>query len=546
MSAPANSIVPAYVEPFRIEDLLESAAFPHAAGQLRLKETHLSWVVLTGYYAYKIKKPVHFDFVDASTLGLRRALCEEELHLNRRFARDLYLDVVPIVREGGRLRIGGPGEAEAVEYAIRMHEFAGTQELAHQLAQRTVTPHDMSSLATYLADLHVRAAVAPAESSYGSFELTRSQMNDNFELLRGHLNNAQTRAELDGLMQWTRDGLQSLQPLIEARKRSGFVRECHGDLHIGNIVRWQQQWLPFDCLAFDPKLRWIDVMSEVAFLFMDLLAQARDDLAYQFLSGYLEQTGDYEGLRLLPVYAAYRALVRAKVDALGAEAAGLERIQALEARLTERLRIAARFQHPQTPALLLMHGVTACGKSSLSEQLVSAVPALRVRSDLERKRQAGVPATAQRSFAVNAGDYSSPATGRLYARLLECADAALAAGCNAVIDATFLRRSQRQLFRQLALRRHCRFLILTCSTDRATLDARLRTRLRTHLDPSEANQAVLEEQLKTQELLDAQEQRHAVRIDTGWLISDAAIGNIKWQLQHLQPLTSSPEAPTLL
>lgn len=511
---------------FRIEDMLVPAAFPHAVTHLDLKETHVSWVVLTGHLAYKIKKPVRYEFIDATTLELRHALCEEELRLNRRLAPDLYLDVVAIGHENGRLQIGGRGEP--VEYAVRMREFDPSEQLDAQLAQNAVTPHDLSTFAARLADLHDQAAVAEPDSPYGAYECVRAQMFDNLAPLRAHLQDVEALLTLDGLTRWTGDSLARLEPLISLRKQSGRVRECHGDLHARNIVRWRQQWLPFDCLEFAADLRWIDVMSDVAFLFMDLIARGHADLAYEFLSRYLEKTGDYPGLRLLPLYAAYRALVRAKVDALGAETAGLEERQTLNAHLAQRLKIAVRFMEAGLPALVIMHGVTACGKSWLSEQLIAAIHAVRMRSDLERKRLAGEAPVRRRAFEVGEGAYATSSINQTYERLLECAESVLEGGCSAIVDATFLKAGHREMFHALALRRRCPFLIVSCCTDRATLKARLERRTRSGLDPSEATLDVLEEQLRIQEPLTVEEQSHTVQIDTSRLTSaDAGIEAIK-------------------
>ena len=327
---------------FNIEDLLLGAAFPHPVTRLQLKQTHISWVLLTGPFAYKIKKPVRYDFIDASTLERRKFLCEEELRLNRRFAPDLYVEVVAIVAGKGRLSVGGRGNP--LEFAVKMRQFDPSQELAELLARDGVTAQDMRSLADTVADSHIRAAVAPANGPYGTFPKVQAPILGNFELLRRHLGGEAERTLLEQLAVWTCDSLARLKPLIQTRLQSGDVRECHGDLHARNIVRWQQLWLPFDCLEFDPELRWIDVMADTAFLFMDLVSRRREDLACEFLSRYLEETGDYAGLRLLPLYASYRALVRAKVDALGAESASPAERAALETRLTERLATAVAVQ----------------------------------------------------------------------------------------------------------------------------------------------------------------------------------------------------------
>jgi aminoglycoside phosphotransferase family enzyme/predicted kinase len=508
------------VNAFRVEELLTGAAYPHAAAHLRLHQTHISWIVLTGPYAYKIKKPVHFPFLDASTLERRRRLCEEELRLNLRFAPDLYVDVVPIVRHDGGLVVGGAGEP--IEFAVRMHEFDPSQELAALLDERAVTSGDIRSIAGQVAGAHLQADVAPADGPFGTFEKVRAPMLDNFALLRSLLQDPEELRQLGRLSSWCADSLARLEPAIRGRLRDGMVRECHGDLHARNIVRWRQRWLPFDCLEFDPDLRWIDVIGDVAFLYMDLVSRQRADLASEFLNRYLEETGDYAGLRLLPLYAAYFALVRAKVDALDAANATAAQLETLKARLAQRLAAAMRFMEKRPPALVLMHGVSGSGKSWLSERLVPEIRAVRIRSDLERKRLSG------------AGDYAAAAVDRTYQRLAECAECALDGGCNVIIDATFLERAHRDLFRALARRRHCGFLIVSCSTDTVTLGARIDRRADGGGDPSEATRAVLDHQLRSQQPLAADEMPEVVTVDTSRLVSaDAAIAALRARLTAL-------------
>jgi len=499
--------------PFSIRELLVASCYPHAVTHLRLKETHLSWIVLTGHYAYKIKKPVSYDFIDASTLERRRFLCDEELRLNRRFAPELYLDVVPITRDSGRLMVGGTGKA--LEYAVRMREFAESEELASRLDRDAVAVEEIQAIAARLADAHRRAAVADAASRFGTLDAVRQPMLDNFSPLRTHLGDVRRLQLVERLEDWTRGSLARLRSLIEARRLAGMVRECHGDLHSRNIVLWSRQWMPFDCLEFDPALRWIDVISDVAFLYMDLVSRSRAALGYHFVSGYLECTGDYEGLKLVPLYSAYRALVRAKVDALGAETADAQALEGLRSRLEHRLDTAAGFVDAAPPALIIMHGVTASGKSWLSDRLIGAIPAVRVRSDLERKRLAGVAALAKRAVGVGEGDYSTEKTRAVYERLLDCAAAALDGNCSIIVDATFLDRLQRDAFRSLAKRMGRRFLIVSCIADPAILAGRLDARARGGFDPSEATRAVLKRQLQDAQPLGAEEGIQSIVIDMG-------------------------------
>ncbi|HSC07123.1 MAG TPA: AAA family ATPase [Steroidobacteraceae bacterium] len=512
-------------------DQVTPAAFAHAVTHLRVIETHISWVVLTGPYAYKIKKPVRFDFLDAGTLERRQALCNEELRLNRRLAPDLYLDVLPVVREAGHLRFGGNGPV--VEYAVRMHEFDPGQELGNQLAMGAVSVGEMTALGCALAEFHRQAAVAAPDSPFGDVASVRGQILDNMTVLEAHADASQDMAALRRLDEWLRQAVIRSAALISERKLGGAVRECHGDLHARNIVRWRGRWTPFDCIEFNPDLRWIDMVSDVAFLFMDLAAHRRHDLAHALLSRYLEDGGDYPGLRLLPLHAVYRALVRAKIDALAAQAVSAERAQVLRAREALRVRVATELMSHRQPALLITHGLTASGKSWLSERLVPAVPALRVRADLERKRLARLGPLESSHSGVAEKLYAAAVTDRAYERLTECADAALAAGFKVVVDASFLRAGQRERFRQLAAERRVPFLILSCHADVATLDARLEARAHAGRDPSEATRAVLDYQLTSQEPLTPTEQAVSVVIDSTRLTLDAGIEAIKARLRDL-------------
>lgn len=486
---------------------LDAASFPHPVTHLQRRETAISWLVLTGQYVYKIKKPVHFDFLDASTLQRRRFLCEEELRLNRRFAPDLYEALVPIAERHGHPEVGSSGAP--IEYAVRMRQFEASEELAAQLGSGGggVGANDLAGLGARLADWHAESPVAQ-DPHCGDVELVRSQVMDNFSALRAHLGD-QHAGQLQSLQEWTQAQLQRLTALLEERRRGGRVRECHGDLHAGNVVRWQGRWVPFDCLEFEPRLRWIDVISDVSFLFMDLMSRSRSDLAHAFVSGYCERGGDYEGLRLLRFFAVYRALVRAKVDAMSIAgdaahpgAAHSARSDDARARLHGRLDAAEQLSRSGAPALLLMHGVTASGKSWLSEQLISAFGAVRVRSDLERRRLLGT------------GAYSAQATETTYARLLSCARSALMAGMRIIVDATFLERIHRRSYRALARECACPLVLLDCQAPESVLRSRVRERAHSGTDPSEATTEVLETQLAMRQAFDGEERAFLIEIDT--------------------------------
>lgn len=469
-----------------IQQLLDPAAYSHPIQQPRLLETHISWVVLTGPFAYKIKKPVRYDFLDASTLELRKQYCEEELRLNRRLAADLYLDVVPISMVNGQLRVNASG-AEPIEYAVRMRQFDTQDVLTDLLERQDVRPQEIIELARLLAHFHLDAPRSASEATPKHTEGLFDAVLATSEQLATQDAGTDNADQLARILRWLRAVACDLEPALQAREREHFVRECNGDLHSGNIVRWRNALLPFDGIEFDPALRWIDVMNDVAFLVMDLVSRERTDLALTFLNAYLEITGDYDGVRLLPFYATYRALVRAKVDALAIQQSH-SNSDSLRERFNRRIHTAGHWIDRACPTMVLMHGVSGSGKSWLSERLVAALPAVRVRSDLERKRLRLEPGKGEL--------YSPDMNHRTYARLAECAESCLQAGLNVIVDATFLERTDRDLLRGVARRLRAQCAIVACQASEATARERVHDRMLAGHDISDADDNVVTQQLR--------------------------------------------------
>jgi uncharacterized protein len=496
---------------FTPADILRPSAFPHPVTRFHVCETNISWVILTGTIAYKIKKSVQLEFIDASTLAQRRHLCEEELRLNRRLAADLYLDVVAITRDADRVCVAGHGRI--VEYAVRMKQFEAVQELPALLERDAVSRQDLVDLAQRLAQYHETAPKAPFSKDSPHTEHLHDAVLGNLATLLSHLDSETTPPEMGFLVDWTHDYLHDSLTQLRMREQSGAIRECHGDLHARNVVRWGGQLVPFDCLEFDPNLRWIDVMNDVAFLVMDLTAHVRKDLAFAFLNAYLECTGDYDGVRHLSFYSVYHALVRAMVDSLGAEN-DLGHRHEFQNRLRMRVKAAAAYVNRSAPTLFIMHGPSGSGKSWLSEQLVPLLGVVRVRSDVERKRLGGTPTSAARNVGFQQGLYTPEISHRTYARLLECAESCLKGGVDVIVDAAFLNGADRRLFLDLAIRAGFRFIILACEADPGVLTERIQKRAQLRIDPSDAGVEVLNRQLQNSDPLSADEQSAALVVDT--------------------------------
>jgi aminoglycoside phosphotransferase family enzyme/predicted kinase len=490
-------------------------AYPHAVSEpIRIAETHISWVVLTGEFAYKIKKPIKLSFLDYSTLERRHQLCEEELRLNRRLAPGLYLGVSAIGGEPGHPRIDDG--STPLEYAVRMRQFSPADELSALLAARSVTPDDVTALGTGIARFHAAAAPVPAGSAHGRAETAHRVTMDNFTELRALPEGAGWASQLAALESRIAALHRELRPLMDERRETGRVRECHGDLHCGNVVRWAGALTPFDGIEFEPGLRFIDVINDIAFLTMDLAERGHVDLRRAVLQAWTDTSGDWTGLPLLPYYESYRALVRAKVDALRAlqlEAGSPARAAAV-ADCRRYLDWATARVAGRRPVLLITCGLSGSGKTWLARRLAAHLDALHLRSDVERKRLAGLAAHEDSRSPPDAGIYTLEFNERTYRRLHDCASASLAAGEPTIVDAAFLRSHERQSFLKLALQSNVPFAIVHCHAPGTVLRDRVSARAASGGDASEAGLDVLARQPSYWEALGGDELRHVVNVDT--------------------------------
>ena len=479
---------------------------PDAAGT-RLIETHTAWIILSGEFAWKIKKPVNFGFLDYSTLEKRHFFCDEELRLNRRFAPQVYLDVVAITGSVESPRAGGDGPV--LEYAVHMRRFAEGGLLSELAEQGKLETGHIDQLIERVAVFHRDAEVAPVDTPYGEADRIHHWVRENFRQIRPSLTIAAKIEQLESVQRWTEAEHRRLEPLMRRRKQQGAIRECHGDLHLGNITLIDNRVTLFDCIEFNPELRWIDRFSEVAFLVMDLVDRGYPPYAFRFLNGYLQHTGDYEGLDLLRYYLVYRALVRAKVAMLRKQQAGADQAAA-HAEFLQYLQLARQGARRGHPALLITYGVSGTGKSTLAAKLCEAAGMLQLRSDIERKRMAGLEAGERSASAPGQGLYTADRTGQTYQRLAELAATVIEAGYAVVVDATFLQRQHREQFRSLAERYRVPFLILACRAEDAEIERRIRSRAEQGGDPSEATLEVLQQQRRVGEALAPDESDLAV------------------------------------
>ncbi len=492
-----------------IESLSRGRAFDHPVRDVRVLDTHISWVVLTGDFAYKIKKPIRLAFLDYSTLEKRRHFCELELELNRRWSPGIYLDVVPICGTFEEPVVGGSGTP--IEYAVKMIQFPQGAQLDRLLAAGQLTDTDMVELAESVAATHAALPVCDAMTPAAFFAAIRQAMLDNFDYLQDGVD-PDTVGRLDA---WTRQSLDDGRERLQARYASGHVRECHGDLHLRNLVRLPSGVFPYDCVEFSVELRTIDVISDVSFLFMDLVSRDQPRLAWSFINRYLECTGDYAGVPVLGLYTVYHALIRAKIAAIRAieRASDAERQQDRE-ETAHYCAVARQWIEAAPPRLVIMHGFSGSGKTWLSRQLLQELPVIRLRSDIERKRMHGLQETEQSGSSVAEGLYAADARAAVYERLADLAKEILDAGLNVIVDAAFLERDDRARFRELARRAGVGFVIVSASASSEELQRRIRSRQRAGGDPSEAGLSVLHYQLDHADAFDADERDDVVEVAT--------------------------------
>ncbi|QSY09851.1 AAA family ATPase [Burkholderia pseudomallei] len=485
--------------------LRRASTYPHPAGPIVRIETHLSVVYLVGRFAYKRLKPFDFGFANFSELAARRRACEAELALNRPLAAPIYLAAGPLVRRARGLRLFGAGAA--VDHVVRMRRFDERMLFSRLLARGALDAADIDAAATRLAAYHLHAPRDIPRRAYGSARELRRQLDD----MLAPLERALGAALPASLRAWCVRRCDELAAHLDARRADGYVRACHGDLHLNNVVKRGRDALMFDCIDFDDALRWIDVINDLSFLLMDLHAHDRAALAHRLLNRWLDETGDFAGLAALPLYVAYRALVRAFVATMRAGGDAAARAARIE-RARRYVDVAAHAARARRPCLLLCHGYSGSGKSVASRALADVSGAIRLSSDSERKRARPFAAVDARPLPASA--YTPQQIDAQYERLRALARDVLRAGYTALVDATFLSHARRARFFALARELGVPVYVLDFHASRACLERRVDARAAARDDRSDAGAAVLATQRASADPLDADERARTIGFDT--------------------------------
>lgn len=470
------------------------SAYPGDVVEIEVIQTHASVVFLTRDLAYKVKKPVDFGFLDYSTLPRRLEMCRAEVELNRRLAPDVYLGVVPIVAERDGVRVQGDGDA--IEYAVKMRRLPDEARLGCRLRAGEVDPQRLDELAQRLSRFHAEAHRGPEVAQMARYEVVQGNCEENFEQLRDTVARAVSQPVYDRLVASTRAELERRRALIEQRAATSVACETHGDLRLEHIYLFSDREPPrdisiVDCIEFNERFRHADPIADVAFLIMDMRAHGHRDAAQRLLEAYAVHSGDRDGTSLFPLYIAYRATVRGKVRAMQAaepEIPEPERRQALQVARGHLVQALGELSVPaERPCVLLMCGLPGTGKSVLAQALADAAGFAVIRSDVTRKKLAGLPDGASAGTTPEAGIYGADWTQRTYDACEVEAEASLFEGRRVIVDATFRNEGQRLQFLDMAQRWFVPLRIVHCVAPPDVVHERLDRR---QGDPSDADWGV--------------------------------------------------------
>jgi aminoglycoside phosphotransferase family enzyme/predicted kinase len=492
-----------------IQAMLCPEFYPHPVDEpIELIQTHVSYVLLTGQYAYKIKKAVNFGFLDFSTLEKRQHFCHEEIRLNQRGAGPIYIEVQPISQSHNQFSLN---DASApVEYALKMHQFREEDLFISLFEQGKLTEELMIRLGKFVAEFHQSSPTNDYILSFGEVAQVRQAFDENYQQTEAYIGKVQTDRQFQDTKAYTDDFFTNRAALFKERIQRKLIKECHGDLHLRNIAFLKRQIILFDCIEFNEPFRFVDVMYDIAFAVMDLDARSHSDLGNVFLNTYVEQTGDWEGLQLLPLYLSRQAYVRAKVTSFLLDDPNID-----EEGKRQASRVAANYyylawQYTQTPPvgkLIMVTGLSGSGKSTVSRYIAKQTKAIHIRSDAVRKHLAGIPVDQRGTAEIYAPEMSK----KTYDRLLELGLLLAQQGFTVILDAKYDRLATRQQAIAAAEAANIPLHIYHCTAPAPILRERLTNR---NNDIADATADLVTAQLANLEPFTATEAHWVTTIDT--------------------------------
>ncbi len=477
----------------------EAQPYPHPADKIVHLSTHISDIFLAGSYAYKVKKPINLGFLDFTTLSRRQRACEDEVHLNRRLAPQIYLGVVPIHERQGRWIVGNvtdSADGKATDYGVKMIRLPQEGMLDRVATSAQLERTQMRNIARQLARFHAVAERGPHIDHHGSLNNISDRVRQNLAETEPYIGRTISQTQFTRIRSYTEHFLQDNASVFSERVRAGRIVDGHGDLHLGNMCLYNDDVVIFDCIEFSQDFRAGDAIGDVAFLTMDLDALAQSQFGNCFINDYLQRTDDYEGLIVLDFYQAYRACVRGKVLSLLQDSQKqLAQQGVAEDKALRYFELAESYATGRTGGLLITCGPSASGKTTAALHIAESIGGIVIRSDAVRKHLAGVPLEQSRTARYGEGLYNADMTARTYQGLLQRARPVLESGRWAILDATYLRRAQRRQVATLASALKSPFGIIRCIAPTHELEQRLDRRSHTGQDISDATHAVLQHQL---------------------------------------------------
>jgi uncharacterized protein len=491
-----------------IQQMLLPDFYPHPVTMpIESIQTHASVVFLTGDFVYKLKKSVNFGFLDYSTVTNRKHFCEEEIRLNQRGAKELYLAVLPISKQGHQYQFSDRGEI--VDYAVKMVQFSQSALLSNMFESGQITTDDIAEMGRVVARFHADAQTSEYISSFGTVAKIHQSIDDNYRQTEKYIDRSQTQQQYTETKAYTDRFLLEYEQLFLDRIAGGFIRECHGDLHLRNICRWHDKILLFDCIEFNEPFRFVDTMYDVAFAVMDLEARGRKDLANLFLNTYAEQTGDWAGLQVLPLYLSRQAYVRAKVTSFLLDDAGISSQDRVAALATARnyYHQAWEYTRPRQGRIILLSGRSGSGKSTLGKQIAASLGGVQIRSDAVRKHLGGIPLLTKGDDSL----YTPEMTARTYQEVLSLGSKLAVQGFTVILDAKYDRQVLRTAVIDLAQSEGLQLDLIHCTAPESVLFDRLAQRTG---DIADATVELLASQQAAWEDFSPIEAEYVTRIDT--------------------------------
>lgn len=451
--------------------------YPHPVSAVELRQTHISTVFLTGSFVYKIKNPVNLGFLDFSTLDQRHYYCRREVQLNRRLARDIYIDVVPITGRDHDYHLDGEGPA--VEYAVKMRQLSDGDAMLERLERSAVTEGELDELADLLVAFYEKADIAETNGMVEDTAGRPLPWQENFNVLRYYAGQCLDRSAFETIEAAAHHFFDHRQRLFQGRIDNGRVKDCHGDLRSDHIYFTPDGIQIIDCIEFNDRFRFQDIISDLAFLAVDLEDHHFTAAGNGIVRRYVEHTNDVAALPLFDFYRCYRAMVHCKVSCVRMEQTDCESPEGLawQEKAEKYLGMARGYAETfNRPVLWIVFGLPASGKSTIAQALGGVWGIDVLRSDKIRKTLFSPPDNRKTENAFGSGIYSRDATAATYEKLLSNAGERFEQSESVVLDATFSDAAWRSAALDLAARKQAAAVLIECTAADRILAARLRER----------------------------------------------------------------------